>query len=52
MREDRESPRGESVECKMCETRCVLSVEDGEVKGANCPRGREFAQLTGLLDED
>ena len=40
------------VECKMCSKRCTLSVAGGELIGAGCPRGKEYAVLAGLLPEE
>ena len=47
-----EESRTEKSECKMCQKKCTLSVADGELIGAGCPRGKEYAVLAGLLPEE
>ncbi len=44
-------PRG-VTECKMCQNKCGLFVVNGELCGAGCPRGREYAVFAGLLPEE
>lgn len=43
--------RDSHMTCTGCAKSCRLSVVNGELVGAGCPRGKEFAEMHGLIDE-